>query len=239
MDEKSETRQLPDPQMKTLADGTREWRVGAFLHREDGPAVERADGGREWWWRGERHREGAPAVESPDGGRSWWRHGNPHREDGPASVDADGTRRWWLEGRMHREDGPAVEHQDGSVEWWFEGKAVSEAEHRRLGAKRRPRPAMKLWLLTPRPAVLRRAENPWRPWYDKVFAVVVRAESEARARELVQEHAGHEGLGIHQAFGMLEDEPVITVWIDEEYTRCVRLRPQGKEGVIVLDRREA
>jgi hypothetical protein len=224
-----------------LADGTREWRVGAVLHREDGPAVERSDGSREWWQRGERHREDGPAAESADGGRFWWSHGNPHRGDGPAFEHADGTREWFREGQLHRDDGPAVQRPDGAIEWWFEGERVSEAEHRALARsrRRRRRPRMKLWLLTPHPHVLARKVNPWRPWYDKVFATAVRAESEKQARELAQIQAGHEGLGIYQVLGMDEEETALTVWLDEEYTRCVPLATQGRPGVVVTDRREA
>jgi hypothetical protein len=232
-------RSLPEPRLTVLADGTREWRVGAVLHREDGPAVERPGGSREWWQRGERHREEGPAAEQSDGGRFWWRHGEPHREGGPAFEHADGTREWFLEGYRHRRDGPAVEHDDGTLEWWFEGKRVTEAEHRALARRRRRRVRMKLWLLSPHPEVLARDVNPWRPWYDKVFAAVVRAESEARARELLQAQAGHEGLGIYQALGMNEEETALTVWLDEEYTRCLHLGSQGRAGVLVIDRREA
>jgi hypothetical protein len=212
----SSERSLPEPRLTVLADGTREWRVGAVLHREDGPAVEQADGSREWWRRGERHREDGPAAEAADGGRFWWMHGNPHREAGPAFEHADGTRQWWWEGRVHRGDGPAVERPDGTVEWWFEGRRVSEAKYRALVRARPTPPSMKLWLLGPRPDVLRRKVNPWRPPYDKVFAAVVRAESEERARELVQAEAGHEGLGIYLSLGDDEEETATTVWIDEE-----------------------
>lgn len=58
------TRPLPRPVMRTLPDGSREWRAGPFLHRDDGPAVERPDGSREWWQRGERHR-GDPRPRPP------------------------------------------------------------------------------------------------------------------------------------------------------------------------------
>ena len=203
------TRQLPRPKLTTLADGTREWRVGAVLHREDGPAVEHPDGSSEWWHRGERHREDGPAAESADGGRFWWRHGNPHREDGPAFEHGDGTRAWYREGKLHREDGPAIERPDGAAEWWLEGERLSEAEHQALAGKPGAAAPMRLWLLSPRRAVLRRKTNPWRPPYDKVFAAVVRAESEQQARALVQAQAGHEGLGIYQAFGMEEEETAL------------------------------
>jgi hypothetical protein len=224
--------------MQVLADGTREWRLGAALHREDGPAIERPDGSREWWRRGERHRDGGPAAES-DEGRFWWRQGNPHRADGPAFEYAAGTRKWYREGRLHRADGPAVERPDGTSEWWFDGERVSEAEHKRLVRRGPARPRMRLWLLSPRSDVLARKTNPWRPWYDKVFAAVVRAPSEAQARELLQAEAGHEGLGIYRALGMDEEEAALTVWLDDEYTQCLALLPQGKAGVVVIDRREA
>jgi hypothetical protein len=235
----SSERSLPEPRLTVLADGTREWRVGAVLHQDDGPAVEHADGSREWWQRGELHRDDGPAAEAADGSRFWWLHGNPHRENGPAFEHADGTREWYQEGHLHRGDGPAVERPDGSIEWWFEGKRVSEAEHRVLARRRPRRPRTKLWLLTPHLHVLARKVNPWRPWYDKVFAAVVRAESEKRARELVQSDAGHEGLGIYAALGMEDEEVALTVWLDDEYTRCVPLQARGKAGVLVVDRREA
>ena len=92
--------------------------------------------------------------------------------------------------------------------------------------------------VTPRQDVLARDVNPWRPCYDKVFAAVVRAESEARARELVQAEAGHEGLGIYRALGMDEEETALTVWLDEAYARCLPLAAQGRPGVLVVDRRE-
>jgi hypothetical protein len=115
---------------------------------------------------------------------------------------------------------------------------VSEAAHESLTPSRFTGPSMRLWLLSPRPQVLRRKVNPWRPPYDKVFAAVVRAESEERARKLVQARAGHEGLGIYLSLGADEEETATTVWIDHEYTSCVRLRERGKAGVLVIDRRE-
>lgn len=233
-----DVRRLPEPSLTTLPDGTQEWRVGAVLHREDGPALERPDGSYEWWLRGERHRVGGPAAESAEG-RFWWEQGESHREDGPAIERKDGAREWYRKGLRHRDNGPAVELADGSSEWWFEGRRVSEGEYRTLTSKRRPRPRMKLWLLTPRGDVLRRTVNPWRPWYDKVFGAVVRAESEQRARELVQEAAGHEGLGIYRALGIEEEEVALTVWLDDYFTRCRELLARGKEEIVVLDRRKA
>ena len=96
------------------------WVKDAFLHREDGPAVEDADGCY----------------------KAWYKHGKFHREDGPAIID-DGRADWvvngklldpqpkmnggrWefrnAEGKLHREDGPAVVRWDGWSEWWLDGE---------------------------------------------------------------------------------------------------------------------
>jgi hypothetical protein len=96
---------IPEPVIRTLPDGKREWYLKGHLHREDGPAVE---------WEG--------------GKREWWRNDKRHREDGPAFESADGTtREWWRNGQLHREDGPAVEHADGTREWWRDGKPFSHS----------------------------------------------------------------------------------------------------------------
>src|SRR2546423_4807472 len=60
-----------EPELITLRDGTREWRLNGKLHREGGPAVERADGARAWWLNGDLHREDGPAVERRNGTREW------------------------------------------------------------------------------------------------------------------------------------------------------------------------
>src|SRR3990167_6610767 len=43
-----------------------------ILHREDGPAVERADGTKYWYRDGKCHREDGPAVEYADDGEKYW-----------------------------------------------------------------------------------------------------------------------------------------------------------------------
>ncbi len=99
--------------------------------------------------------------------------------------------------------------------------------------------ATRLWLLTPRLGILHRDANPWRPWYDKVFAAVVHADSEEQARELLQAQAGHEGLGIYAALGMEEEEAAPTVWLDNRFTSCIELQAHGAPGIVVIDRRRA
>jgi len=47
---------------------------------------------------------------------------------------------------------------------------------------------MNLWLLRPSSNLPDdRAKNPWIPWYDKCFGMVIRAETEEDARKLADE----------------------------------------------------
>lgn len=76
---------------------------------------------------------------------------------------------------------------------------------------------MKLWLLRPRdpPPV----PNPWDPWYDLPFGLVVRAESELAAREI----AHGENPAPQQA------------WRRSNASTCVELTADGEPGVIIED----
>jgi hypothetical protein len=112
-----------------------------------------------------------------------------------------------------------------------------EPDHR--VSTKRPSPSSRLWLLQPRADVLARPSHPWRPWFDKVFGVVVRAASEGEARAHAQEHAGHEGLGIYRKLGSGKEEIAVDVWLDPAYTLCEALSSDGPSGVILVDRREA
>ena len=89
--------------VKVFEDGYKEWRVNGQLHREGGPAVERANGAKFWYINGKLHREDGPAVEY-------------------------GLKEWWLNGELHREDGPAVECPDGYKEWWLNDREYTEEE---------------------------------------------------------------------------------------------------------------
>jgi hypothetical protein len=93
------------PTCKTYPNGGKKWFLNGKLHREDGPALEKANGDKEWFLNGKRHREDGPAVE--------W---------------ADGTKVWCLNGIRHREDGPAVERANGDKVWWLNGKATTALE---------------------------------------------------------------------------------------------------------------
>jgi hypothetical protein len=52
--------------------GSKYWVLNGKLHREDGPAIERADGSKYWYLNDKLHREGGPAVEHPNGTKEWW-----------------------------------------------------------------------------------------------------------------------------------------------------------------------
>ena len=44
-----------------------------------------SDGNRMWFRRGLLHREGGPAIERADGTKAWFRDGLLHRDGGPAA----------------------------------------------------------------------------------------------------------------------------------------------------------
>lgn len=98
---------------------------------------------------------------------------------------------------------------------------------------------MRLWLLRPHTEVLARGRSPWRPWFEKVFGVVVRASSEEEARALAHSEAGSEGLGIYQGLGLASEQVAKAVWLDPLFTACDRLLEDGPPAVILVDRREA
>ena len=90
---------------------------------------------------------------------------------------------------------------------------------------------MLLWIL--RPVTVRQPnDDPWEPWYDKVFGFVVRAETEEGARELAHQNAGDENRG-----EFLQKATVKTKspWLDKRYSTCEVLRNEGEVGVIMQD----
>ena len=73
---------------------TKHWYINGKLHREDGPAVERASGEKEWYVNGKLHREDGPAFIHPNGNKFWYINGEPFTEEQfnarnkkPACVD--------------------------------------------------------------------------------------------------------------------------------------------------------
>ena len=75
---------------------------------------------------------------------------------------------------------------------------------------------MKLWQLTPLPE---RFETDW-PSYDCAELFIVRAKTEAQARQYASEDHGDEGA---------------QVWLDPAYTRCELVGIAGAPGVIVRE----
>lgn len=69
--------------------------VVTIIHRESGPAIERANGTKEWIINGKHHREDGPAIEHANGAKEWFRHGVRHREDGPCMIDPEGRELLW------------------------------------------------------------------------------------------------------------------------------------------------
>jgi len=84
--------------------GTKQWYRYGILHREDGPAVERADGRKLWYLNGKLYR-----IDFLSGQRQWYKNGNSHREDGPAVEWIDGSKGWYLEGEAYTEEAHAAE----------------------------------------------------------------------------------------------------------------------------------
>ena len=95
---------------------------------------------------------------------------------------------------------------------------------------------MKLWILKARDEDLPRDDNPWEPWYDKNFGLVVRADSEARARQLAQSEAADEKRG---AFLGSKTSNTNAPWLDAKYSTCDELTSDGSEGVLLIDHHAA
>ena len=55
--------------------GAKDWYLNGKLHREDGPAIERASGSKDWWLNGKLHREDGPAIEWANGTKAWYLNG--------------------------------------------------------------------------------------------------------------------------------------------------------------------
>jgi hypothetical protein len=81
---------------------------------------------------------------------------------------------------------------------------------------------MKIWALKPRDG-LPEEDNPWEPWYDKVFGFVVRAGSEGEARRLANEQGGN------------ENRHKVNPWLDPKFSTCEELPVDGKPGIILRE----
>ena len=80
---------------------------------------------------------------------------------------------------------------------------------------------MKLWILSGRQYL---EEDPWQPWYNTAFSMVIRAETELAARKVATKHCGDEG---KQA------------WLNPELSTCEVLDCEGETEMIIQDYRAA
>ena len=96
---------------------------------------------------------------------------------------------------------------------------------------------MQLWILAPRDEIVDRdnpedLDDPWNPWYDKAFGFVVRAKTEAEARELAHSQAGDENRG---EFSGTKIANTKTPWLDDKYSSCSILETTGEPGIVIKD----
>lgn len=109
-------------------DGTKEWRLGGYIHREAAPAIIFPDGTQIFYKKGMVHRLDGPAIIRPDSTLEYYQNGRLHREDGPAIIRPDGTKEFWLHGRMMRKKvngkplGPTIILPDGTEEYHDQGR---------------------------------------------------------------------------------------------------------------------
>ena len=80
--------------------------------------------------------------------------------------------------------------------------------------------AMKLWILRARED-LPKDDNPWVPWYDKMFSIIIRASDESEARQIATENG--------------YDESRHDAWLNSKYSTCDELTTEGESGAILAD----
>lgn len=84
----------------------------------------------------------------------------------------------------------------------------------------------RLWLLCPI-SRLPNNDDPWKPWYDKAFGFVVRAETEEAARQLAHVNAGD------------ENHCGLAPWQNARYSTCVELPSDGPTETVLRSFRSA
>lgn len=81
---------------------------------------------------------------------------------------------------------------------------------------------MKIFLIRP----IDEECDEWKPWYNKSFGFVIRAETEDRARKIAFDTA--DGLFIKHL-----------PWTDKKKVECIEIKSEGKEEIILQDFRRA
>ena len=87
----------------------------------------------------------------------------------------------------------------------------------------------KLWILEPRED-LPADDNPWEPWFNRCFGIIVEAATEDRARAIAHENCTCKDQWI------LRDK---RAFIDPRYTTCTELRPSGQDRFVMATFEEA
>ena len=82
---------------------------------------------------------------------------------------------------------------------------------------------MKLYKLSPIEDL--QDDNPWRPWFDKCFGIVVRAENELQARRLAASKAGDESSDCKDG----------NPWLYAKYSKCEIIEQNGDSEIILID----
>lgn len=89
---------------------------------------------------------------------------------------------------------------------------------------------MRLWLLRPEED-LPENDSPWKYEYDCMFGFVIRAENEDHARQIANANGGFE-----VEVGKTGNRPKkYDPWLYEEYSSCIELEPEGRDGVVIED----
>tara|TARA_R110000764_G_scaffold213553_1_gene299924 strand:- start:246 stop:557 length:312 start_codon:yes stop_codon:yes gene_type:complete len=68
-------------EVRVYNSGTKKWFLNDVLHREDGPAIERANGDKVWHLNGKCHRIDGPAVERYYGTNHWFLNDSYYTEE--------------------------------------------------------------------------------------------------------------------------------------------------------------
>lgn len=94
---------------------------------------------------------------------------------------------------------------------------------------------MKLWLLYPRDDLpsgynckYNKALNPWSDTYDCAYGFVIRAETEAEARQIAAEGGGRETPNP-------DNDTHEPPWLTDRYSVCEELTADGDAGLIIQD----
>lgn len=89
----------------------------------------------------------------------------------------------------------------------------------------------KLYILRPKEG-LPEQDNPWEPWYDKCFGMVVCASDENEARVIANKNSGDENRG---EFMQKKIADTVTPWLDAKYSTCKILDGLFPKGVVIKD----